>query len=117
MAASLAEVASVETTEAGQTVGRLAAVVTLLEVAFPAGIPVTEVAVAIPMDQAVAGHQMTETGTAEDHIHAVVVAPEAEGARVAPETQGDLTVREMSRMTVMMAGVGEFVAVTALWRS
>ena len=116
MAASLAEVASVETTEAGQTAGRLAAVATLLEVAFLAGIPVMEV-VAIPMDQAVAGHQMMETGTAEDPIHAVVAAPEAEGARVAPETQGDLTVREMSRMKVMMADVGEVVAVTALWRS
>ena len=117
MAASLAEVASVETTEAGQTAGRPAAAATLLEVAFPAGIPVMEVAVAIPMDQAVAGHQMMETGTAEDPIHAVVAAPEAEGARVAPETQGDLTVREMSRMKVMMADVGEVVAVTALWRS
>ena len=117
MAASLAEEALAETTEAGQTAGRPVAAATLPEVAFPAGIPVMEVAVTIPMDQAVDGHQMVDTGTAEDPILAAVAAPEAEGARVAPETQGDLTVREMARMTVMMADVGEAVAVTALWRS
>ena len=117
MAASLAEEALVETTEAGQTAGRPVAAATLPEVAFPAGIPVMEVAVTIPMDQAVDGHKMMETGTAEDLILAAVAALEAEGARVAPETQGDLTVREMSRTKVMMAGVGEAVAVTALWRS
>ena len=117
MAASLAEVASVETTEAGQTAGRLAAVAFLIEAAFLVGIPVTEVAVAILTDQAAAGHQMMETGTAEDNLHAVVAVPEVEGALLAPETQGDLTVREMARMTVTMADVGEVVAVTALWRS
>ena len=106
-----------ETTGAGQTAGLPVVAATLLEEAFLAGIPVMEAAVAVPMDQAVVGHQMMDTGTAEDPIHAVVAAPEAEGARVAPETQGDLTVREMSRMKVMMADVGEVVAVTALWRS
>ena len=104
-------------TEVGQTAGRLAAVVTLLEVAFPAGIPVTEVAVVILMDQAEDGHRMMEMETAEDHLHAVVVALGAEGALLAPETRGDLTVREMSRMEVTMADVGEVVAVTALRRS
>ena len=117
MAASLAEEALVETMEAGRTDGRQAVVVFLTEAAFPAGIPVMEVAVAIPTDQAVDGHKMMETGTAEDPILAVVAAPEAEGARVAPETQGDLTVREMSRTKATMADVGKAVAVTALWRS
>ena len=118
MAASLAEVASVETTEAGQTAGRPVAAATLLEVAFPAGIPVMEVAVTIPMDQAVGGHNMMETGTAEDPILAVVAAPEAEGAQVAPETRGDLTVREeMSRTRVMAADVGEVVPTPASRRS
>ena len=116
MAASLAAVASVEMTEADQTAGRLAAVVTPQEVAFPAGIPV--MAVAIPMDQTEDGHLVMEMDTVADgHTHALVAALEAEGALLAPETQGDPTVREMSRMKVMMADVGEVVAVTALWRS
>ena len=118
MAASLAEVASVETTEAGQTAGRLAAVATLPEVAFPAEIPVTEAAVPIPMDQVVDGHKMMDTGTTEDPILAAVAALEAEGARVAPETQGDLTVREeMSRTRVTTADVGEVVPTPASRRS
>ena len=114
MAASLAEVASVETTEAGQTAGRLAAVATLPEEAFQAGIPVTEVAVPILMDQVVDGHKMMDTGTTEGLILAAVVALEAEGAQVAPETQGDLTVREeIPQMRVMTVDVGEVVPTLA----
>ena len=105
-----------ETTEADRTAGCPVAAATLPEVAFPAEIPVTEAAVPILMDQVVDG-KMMDTGTTEDPILAAVAALEAEGAQVAPETQGDLTVREMSRMKVMMADVGEVVAVTALWRS
>ena len=107
-----------ETTEVDRTAGRPVAAVTLPEVAFPAEIPVTEAAVPIPMDQVVDGHQMVDTGTAEDPILAAVAAQEAEGARVAPETQGDLTVREeMSRTRVMTADVGEVVPTPASWRS
>ena len=117
MAASLAEVASVETTEAGQTAGLPVVAATLLEVAFPAGIPVLEVADTIPMDQVVDG-KMVDTGTTEDSILAAVAALEAEGAQVAPETQGDLTVREeMPRMIVMTADVGEVVPTPASRRS
>ena len=108
----------VETTEADQTAGRPVAAATLPEVAFPAEIPVTEAAVPIPMDQAVDGHKMMDTGTAEDPILAAVAALEAEGARVAPETQGDLTVREeMSRTEVMTVDVGEVVPTPASRRS
>ena len=107
-----------ETTEAGQTAGRPVAAATLPEVAFPAEIPVTEVAVPIPMDQAVDSHKMMDTGTTEDPILAAVAALEAEGAQVAPETQGDLTVREeMSQMIVMTADAGEVVPTPASRRS
>ena len=108
----------VETTEADRTAGRPVVAATLPEVAFPAGIPVMEVAVTIPMDQVVDGHKMMDTGTTEDPILAAVAALEAEGARVAPETQGDLTVREeMSRTRVMTADVGEVVPTPASRRS
>ena len=112
------EVALAEMTEADRTAGRPVGAVTLPEVVFQAVIPVTEVAVPIPMDQVVDGHKMMDTGTTEDPILAAVAALVAEGARVAPETQGDLTVREeMSRTRVMTADVGEAVATTASWRS
>ena len=117
MAASLAEEALVETTEAGQTAGRPVAAATLPEVAFPAEIPVTEAAVPILMDQVVDG-KMMDTGTTEDPILAAVAALEAEGAQVAPETQGDLTVREeISQMRVMTVDVGEVVPTPASRRS
>ena len=103
---------SVEMTEVDRIAGRRAVVDTLEEVDFLAGIPV--MVVAIPMDQTEDGHPVMEMDTvADDHTHGLVAAPEAEGALLAPETRGDPTVREMSRMKVTMADVGEVVAVTA----
>ena len=73
-----------ETTEADRTAGRPVAAATLPEVAFPAGIPVTEVAVTIPMDQAAGGHRMADTETAEDPSLAAVVAQEVDGGSGGP---------------------------------
>ena len=118
MAAFLMEVALVETTEADRTAGRPVGAATLSEVVFQAVIPATEVAVPILMDQVADGHNMMDTGTAEDPILAAVAALEAEGAQVAPETQGDVTVREeMSQMRVMTADAGEVVPTPASRRS
>ena len=112
------EVALAEMTEADRTAGRPVEAVTLPEVAFQAEIPVTEVAVPIPMDQVVDGHKMMDTGTTEDPVLAAVVVLEAEGAQVAPEAQGDLAVREeIPQMRVMTVDVEEVAPTLASRRS
>ena len=116
MAASLAEETLVETMGAGRTAGHLAVAASLAEAAFLAEIQVTEVAVAIPMDQAAAGHRM-DTGTVEDNLHAVVAVQETDGALPVPGTRGDPSARETALTTTTMAGVGGVEAVIAWWRS
>ena len=113
MAASLAEETLVETMGEGRIAGHLAVAASLAEVAFLAEIQVTEVAVAIPMDQA-AGHRM-DTGTVEDNLHAVVAVQETDGALPVLGTRGDPSAQGMASTTMTMAGVGEVVAAT-VWR-
>ena len=114
MAASLAEETLVETMGEGRIAGHLAVAASLAEAAFLAEIQVTEVAVAIPMDQAAAGHRM-DTGTVEDNLHAVVAVQETDGALPVLGTRGDPSAQGMALTTMTMAGVGEVVAVT-VWR-
>ena len=95
------EVTLAEMMEADQTAGRLVGAASRPEVVFRAVLPVAEVAVPVLMDRAADGHTMVEMGTTEDPVLAAVVVPEAEGAQVAPEAQGDLAAREEEEAPLM----------------
>ena len=114
------EVTLAEMMEADQTAGRLVEAASRPEAVFRAVHLVVAVAAPVPTDRVAEGHTMVEMGTTEDPVLAAVVVPEAEGAQVAPEAQGDLAAREeeeVPRMRVMTVDGEEVASAPASRRS